>query len=71
MTNYLKFLAGGCFTVIGFLGMIWVFFGAILTKFFSSIQHVNISLWPALVYFVIAFLVFLTGIYLMRTATKQ
>jgi len=66
MMGFLKFLGGWALAIIGVLGMLGGFMSCVNVGILSSMSNENVSNTPFIIAFIISFIIFLGGIYVLR-----
>jgi uncharacterized membrane protein len=65
--GFLKFLGGVILAIIGFFGMAFAVAGFFVAKIQESLQGTPLAEWPLIVIGVVAFIMFIGGVYILRS----
>lgn len=64
--GFLKFLLAIVLIIVGFFGLLYIFFGTLFAGVIADIQNIEFSLVPSIIIGIIFFIIFALGLYLRR-----
>ncbi|MBE0480057.1 MAG: hypothetical protein IBX68_03665 [Dehalococcoidia bacterium] len=65
---WLKYMMGGVLTIAGLFGLVVIFIGTVVPLFITGIGRLDLEVAPSAILGVLGFIVFMGGVYLMRSA---
>ncbi len=63
-----QFIFGGLLAALGFIGMAVVIGATFLGWVIAGISGMSVEIWPSVIVGIISFVIFLAGVYLMRSS---
>lgn len=71
MRGLLSFVLGGLLFAAGIIGLVASALSSSIADLWHRLGTTSLSLWPAVLLSVVFFIIFLAGVYLMKTALSR